>query len=278
MTLSTGRIPPLQIFSQHSLTAQVGPEVSEPQEYPVVNASPSLGTLDPRLQQEERMRKKIEEQRANPPIERQPLSLMMGDKILHDAVESSPFVRRLRTNEASKDEYMQYLINLRYGLVALEPALAAHASMPWMAGLHFEPLFRLKALNQDIQKLGVPACEPSPLVVQYDHNRYFNGLRVRAPYLLVAHAAMRYLAILFGGQLRAQRLCKMWGEDTPIHLYQFSDPDTLRDTFLRELDLFGSRLTPVQYRVFLAEMQTAWAFAGDILDNDIRPLFNRSKL
>lgn len=236
--------------------------------------------IDPGVNLSDQIRKNLEENREPmkvqstqaPETDRKPLSqILLGDTKLHDAVEKSPFVVKLRENRATKEEYMQYLVNLKYGLQTLETYLDELAGRTWMKPLNLKPLYRLESLHRDIKELGVKPCKPSQLVLEQNHMKHFMDLNNERPHLLVAHAAMRYLAILFGGQLRAERLKTMWGESAPLHLYQFSrDPHTLCGEFLQQLDAFGEKLYKLKYQQFLAEIKIAWEFAGDILDNDIR--------
>ena len=247
-----------------------------------VRAATAGAQIDPALRQQETLRRIHENSRIHaateqPVTTRRRLSeVFLGDSLLHNAVEASPFVKKLRANQASKEEYMQYLVNLRFGLEHLEHFLVQLSLHPLLDAFQFEPLYRLKALNRDINESGVRPCDPSKLVVDH-HQRHFRKLHDERPYLLVAHAAMRYLAILFGGQYRAERLKTMW-KGAPVHLYAFSeDPGALREKFLEQLNAFGDRLSDKEYRDFLEEIKIAWEFAGDILGNDIRHL-SRAKL
>lgn len=203
-----------------------------------------------------------------------PLSkVLLEETTLHKAVEGSSFVMRLREQSATKEEYMQYLVNIFWGLEALEDALKKAQHDPVIQSFQFEKLYRLEALSQDIEHLKAKLCPPSDQVRQFDHPGYFRKLSRTNPHLLIAHAAVRYLAILFGGQFRAKRLETLWDGNAPTNLYTFSeDVHILRTDFLEKIDAFGKGLKPKQYEEFLHEIQTAWEFAGDIVGVNVRLL------
>lgn len=197
--------------------------------------------------------------------ERPPLrKFFLGDRQLHNAVEASPLVQKIRANLVTKEEYMQYLVNLRCYFGCLEPFLAQHH----FEDINFEPLYRFNALNRDIENLGVPPTEPTQMVREY-HPQRFRALYEKTPYLLVAHAVVHYLGFLFGGQTASQRFSSMW-VGAPVDLYAFGDAQEVLNTFITQIDAFGKKLESDQYFKFLAEIRIAWEFAGDIVDFDIR--------
>ncbi len=95
----------------------------------------------------------------------------------------------------------------------------------------------------------------------------------RAPVLLAAHASVRYLAVLFGGQHRLRRLREMWGPAVPSASYEFAGPVAeTRAAFCRQANQFYALLGPVTRRAFYDELITAWEFAAHTLGGDVSGL------
>lgn len=250
---------------------------------PPISSSPisHKATLHPNFVNQDKSRKLHEERIAavekeslpKTVLERKSLSkvLLNDNQALHQAVESAPLVNRLKQKTATKEEYLQYLVNLRYGIAVLEPYLKENSVLPWMKPLDFKPYFRLEALKKDIEAMGIKKPLPCILCIENKHLQHLDDLQSKKPYLLVAHAAIRYLAILFGGQQRAERLKVMWEGTKALNLYQFKEKtEVLRKKLMENLDTFGNNLSDEQYKSFLVEIKTAWEFAGDILNHNIR--------
>jgi heme oxygenase len=188
---------------------------------------------------------------------------------LHDLVEGSPLVVRMRESEPSRSDYISYLVNVYSDISVVEQHLRRHGDDPRLCCLDLEPLYRAEALEHDIVALAAPRAEPLPCI-QY-HRAYFDVIASHAPYLLVAHAAVRYLGLLFGGQQRRERLYGHWGDAGTYRLYEFSRaPKELIPALMRELDRFYENLDELERARFYNELITAWEFAGDLLENNIR--------
>jgi heme oxygenase len=146
---------------------------------------------------------------------------------MHRRVERSAFMSGLLHGEIERGSYMGYLHNLRAMYGALEAALLRQSADPAIAPVVLPELFRCRALDLDILELAgaVADFRPAlrPATVQYVGR--LNELDVTAPALLVAHAYVRYLGDLNGGQaLRrvvARGLCLQGGAGTMF--YDFGD-------------------------------------------------------
>lgn len=199
--------------------------------------------------------------------------LMHDHRDLHAAVEGSRFVRALRADEATRQDYAAYLVNVLHDLEIIEPVLETAPSP--LDGIDFSRVARREALRSDIAAFGF---ELRPSEAVRTHRAALERLAREAPALLVPHAALRYLAVMFGGRMRAERLKRMWGPETPLRLYEFDgDPTQIKDTFLAELNAFDQRLDSAMRARLRQELVTAWEFAGDMLGEDVRPLSAGSK-
>lgn len=188
---------------------------------------------------------------------------------LHNKVESAPMVTRLRESPPAKEEYQQYLIDLHWGLYEAEK-LFENTDFKGKNQLNFHPFFRAEKLARDIENLNQEAVLPNKATTL--HPIHYQKLAQTTPYLLVAHLSLRYLAILHGGQQRAERLQKDWGKQTPVELYSFdqNSKDSIQE-LNRQLDAFGKVLSPGERARFDEEILTAWYFAGDIVGINVRP-------
>lgn len=129
-------------------------------------------------------------------------ALRHGTRALHTEVERSDFMRVLLRGQMERSAYIQLLRNLHALYDSLEAALVGCREHPLLATLHDPRLFRAAALGQDLDMLhgpgwygaiGIqPACETYRTRLQH--------LARHAPELLVAHAYVRYLGDLSGGQ------------------------------------------------------------------------------
>jgi heme oxygenase len=194
--------------------------------------------------------------------------LMHGHRDLHDAVERSHFVQALRADRASRQDYVGYLVNVLHDLDIVEPIVEA-APYP-VNTIDFTRVARREAIRSDIAAFGQGA---RPTDVVLTHRAHLERIAAEAPSLLIPHVALRYLAVMFGGRMRAERLKRMWGADTPLRMYEFDgDPKEIKDAFLAQLDAFDERLDGALRARLRRELVTAWEFAGDLLGEDIRKL------
>ncbi|MBA2728091.1 MAG: biliverdin-producing heme oxygenase [Parachlamydiaceae bacterium] len=189
-------------------------------------------------------------------------SLFYKNMHLHKAVEASPFVEELK-NFPTKEAYVAYLNRLKIGFEIIEPALKG-------LGIKLEPFFRLTALNQDIKEMGTIDIQKMNDHIG-EHKPHLEYLRDYKPHALIAHVALRYYALLHGGQTRSERLSQHWG--TAITLYSFeNDAKTMLNRLNTALNEYGEKLTFQQFKDVEEEVITAWVFAGDVVLKDVRNL------
>jgi heme oxygenase len=128
--------------------------------------------------------------------------LKSGTADLHRRVERSAFMSGLLRGQIERPSYLALLHNLRAVYATLEAALQRQAAEPALAPVVMPELFRCRALDQDIQFLAatqlrdMPALRPATL----HYVERLVQLERSAPTLLLAHAYVRYLGDLNGGQ------------------------------------------------------------------------------
>ena len=137
---------------------------------------------------------------------------------LHRQVESTPFVRALLRGTVTREAYALLLRSLHAIYAALESGLEAHARRAAIEPV-FDPLLRRReALEQDLRFLHGTGWD-TDLAARPEAMAYEGHLRALAqswPDGLVAHAYVRYLGDLSGGQaLRkvVQRAYGLAGDD-----------------------------------------------------------------
>ncbi len=124
-------------------------------------------------------------------------------RALHTEVERAGVMRLLLRGQLERRDYCRLLRNLHAIYVALEAGLSQHASDPALAVLHCEPLFRSDALREDLNFLrGADWADAMPLTeAATQYAGHLERVAQHAPFLLGAHAYVRYLGDLSGGQM-----------------------------------------------------------------------------
>ena len=165
-----------------------------------------------------------------PPTTRLAERLRGETRDLHTEVERSLFMHTLLRGELSLADYCRLLRNLHAIYAALEAALRQQATNAALAPVSMPALFRSDALVQDLNDLH--GATWAGTVVLQDATRAYvarlQHLQATDPVLLVAHAYVRYLGDLSGGQLLKRIVAK--NPQIPPGLgaafYDFGDADT----------------------------------------------------
>jgi heme oxygenase (biliverdin-producing, ferredoxin) len=157
--------------------------------------------------------------------------LKVETRDLHVQAERSAFMSRLLRGELSRTAYVALLRNLLAIYAELEPALRRHALHPAIAVLDLAPLARTEALVDDLAAFGAPDVATASIGIEPSCRLYVDRLRVIAdtePELLLAHAYVRYLGDLSGGQMLrgvvARNMQLPLG--TGVAFYDFGDAST----------------------------------------------------
>jgi heme oxygenase len=151
---------------------------------------------------------------------------------MHRRVERSPFMASLLRGQLDRLRYAGLLHNLLAIYAALEDALTRHASTPGVAPVVLPELFRsqairadLRALDSDVAEASTPLARATRLYVER-----LAELSATKPALLVAHAYVRYLGDLNGGQALRRVVARSLGlqgkEGT--RFYDFGDTAALQ--------------------------------------------------
>jgi heme oxygenase len=153
--------------------------------------------------------------------------LKADTKTLHTAVERSGIMARLLRGEIQAGAYCILLRNLYEIYAELEAALDAHAQHPGLAPIRLPQLARKAALEHDLSTLH--GGDWAALTLHTTTDEYLQRLKsvaAESPQLLAAHAYVRYLGDLSGGQILrrivAQALNLQPGHGT--RFYEFAEP------------------------------------------------------
>lgn len=151
---------------------------------------------------------------------------------LHTEVERSSLMRALLRGELGLRPYCMLLRNLHPIYVALEAALTRHAGQPLLAPIFASALFRSAALEQDLNTLHGRSWDQA-ITLQPASRLYVDRLRAldrSGSGLLVAHAYVRYLGDLSGGQLLKRIVATSFElpGNAGTAFYDFGDSDQTR--------------------------------------------------
>jgi heme oxygenase len=145
---------------------------------------------------------------------------------LHAAAERSGVMHQLLRGRLSRRGYVALLENLAELYRALEDELRRNRGNRALRRLDLDALWRADALECDIgawRRAGDPDEAIRPAMREYV--AHVRAIAAQAPELLVAHAYVRYLGDLSGGQLLRPIVSRMLGAelDHGTAFYVFSD-------------------------------------------------------
>ncbi|GAC1620652.1 MAG: heme oxygenase (biliverdin-producing) [Nevskia sp.] len=154
--------------------------------------------------------------------------LRAGTRTLHTQAERSGLMPVLLRGQIGRHDYCRLLRNLYAIYQVMEPALARHANHPGLAPIRAEALARCAALAADLGFLHGPAwLDELPVeAAAGEYARRLHTLDLTWPGGLAAHAYVRYLGDLSGGQILGGIVAgalQLEGEDG-WRFYRFPDP------------------------------------------------------
>ena len=184
-----------------------------------------------------------------------------GTRSLHRAAERAGVMRSLLAGTLDRDSYASLLRNLHALYAALEYELERPRAAPDLAPLRLAALYRATALAADLDALGPPAWQALPLAAAtVDYVARLRAIGADDPALLAAHAYVRYLGDLSGGQILREIVRRTFALPiaTGTRFYAFEgDVATLKDELRRALD--GPAIPPARHDAVVAEAQAAFA-------------------
>lgn len=170
--------------------------------------------------------------------------LRVGTSQAHEAAEHSQGGVRLVKGELDKEEYVYFLMMMWHVYTELERGLEKHASYPTLQPTYNPALLsRTPSLSQDISYLlGVPEAawqtHPSHSSLMTSPPKCFTEYTTRLrelsesadPTCLLAHAYVRYLGDMSGGQFIGRRIAKAYDLDMDqgdgVRFYDFKKLDS----------------------------------------------------
>lgn len=179
---------------------------------------------------------------------------------LHRLAERSGIMHGLLRGRLDRGEYVELLRGLQTVYAALERRLHALAADPVVRPFFDEALLRTPALAADIRALH-DGDATADAEVQAAAARYATRIDAASPAQLVAHAYVRYLGDLSGGQALGRVIAKALAlpGDEGIAFYRFPgipDPEAYKVRFRASLDAWP--LSPAEADDVVREAQDAF--------------------
>jgi heme oxygenase len=192
---------------------------------------------------------------------------------LHAAAERSRFMSQLLRGRMTRASYGALLRNLHPIYATLEPAMTRYRDHPSIAPLYLPPLWREPALADDLVARHGSAWADG-FALQPAAQSYVDRLRqldAGHAELLVAHAYVRYLGDLSGGQV----LRRIVADSLPMagnagmSFYDFGKPEAARElsrAFREGLGQIGALLLPAANDALVAEAMRAFGLHRQLFD------------
>lgn len=159
--------------------------------------------------------------------------LKAATKSIHANVEHTPFVHRMLRGRLSRSAYASLLRNLQPIYLALEDGIRSAPATQGLAPLADPALARAEAIGRDLLALQVGTVADDDrgagtmlTTASSDYVAHLRRLAGEAPVLLAAHAYVRYLGDLNGGQVLARLVRESYGGDgrEVTAFYDFGGP------------------------------------------------------
>lgn len=198
--------------------------------------------------------------------------LSLITKPIHREVEFAPFFQKILAGKINTGAYLQYLVNLLPVYETLENALRNLPENSPFNILCIPELERTIKLSWDIDVLKfVDECSFLKLKNYVssksaeDYATYLKQISHTKPHLLIAHAYVRYLGDLAGGQILKLRINNLCSKAT--NFYDFEDLTSsikkrhTKTSFYKSL-INSIKLTPIQQNEVLQEALVAYTKSG----------------
>lgn len=197
-----------------------------------------------------------------------PSRLRLGTRELHTAAERTGLMAGLLAGRIERAAYCALLRNLHAIYAALEAALARPQRHPAVAAFDQPAWRREAALAADLRRLhGLQwqaeiALQPAAA----GYVRRLQDLGDRGDVVLIAHAYVRYLGDLHGGQVLRRRVADALGlpADDGVAFYDFGPAAAVQALRLQcRAALAALELAPAEQDAVLAE--ACWGFEQHIV-------------
>lgn len=179
---------------------------------------------------------------ADSPIAPLSARLKAHTQAVHRRAERSGIIHAILTGTVSRAAYTRYLRNLHPVYVQLEARLQQHRISGLSAALSDPGLFRANKLRHDLEQIAGEHWSDS-LPHQAGSRSYAARVANATDTQLVAHAYVRYLGDLNGGQVLQKILARTLGfEANELSFYRFPELTNLNQAiseFRQALDTFG---------------------------------------
>lgn len=182
--------------------------------------------------------------------------------IAHQSAEGTSFIKTLLRGQCSEKAYIHYLWALRKIYSALECAMTENKNDEHVSRIYVPELFRSDALNIDCQNWN-PSSEIETTQLLNENVQAYTGtiqnLSETKPGLLVAHAYVRYLGDLAGGQTIGKQLREHFDQSKSLEFYQYANADVnaMKTLYRERLDEIGG-LHGISTPELCAEAQNAF--------------------
>jgi heme oxygenase len=197
-------------------------------------------------------------------------------KEAHTAAERSGIMRALLRGSIDRASYVALLANLAALYAALESIIDRHCDDPVFAPFDFAALRRLPSLRHDLARLSddagaTVALEPATLA----YVAHLHALEQNAPPLVIAHAYLRYLGDMYGGQIIKAIVERTVAAGVPdaTTFYNFAaiaDLETFKTAFRDSVD--GLATQPSDVEAMIREAQCGYALHSQLFTElDARP-------
>lgn len=186
---------------------------------------------------------------------------------LHREAERSGILRELLHGRASRAGYALLLRNLHPVYTAMEAMIVVHGGAPGVMRIAMHDLRRRDAIESDLRALAGPDWE-SALPLLPASGFYVLQIATRAqrfPGALIAHAYVRYLGDLSGGQVLKRLLAKTPGlGPEALSFYDFGDDVDIEQRTASYLTAIESAGQDVASRIDEIAEEAAEAFRRNI--------------
>lgn len=129
--------------------------------------------------------------------------LKASTRELHAEAEKNPLMRAFFKGNFDTGCYRFLLLNLRPVYQALEQALVMNRDLATIRPLIFSGLERTQRIDSDLEFYYGRDDRPTPTDASLRYSDHLRSLGSRSPYLLSAHAYVRYMGDISGGQMIA---------------------------------------------------------------------------